>query len=137
MDAEDEQSKVDALSVEKCDFSLPGLEERLRAQNNSNTNNKPLSTRVTTATVKNSRYTFKDEKVETHTDKTGVCYRIGGKRRSFVEKKENDALRPPAVDHVYLETNKQAEPYSIACILDFRLVRRKTSERATEDLFIC
>ena len=56
-----------------------GLEERLRAQNNSNTNNKPLSTRATTATVKTSRYTFKDEKVETHTDKTGVCYRIGGK----------------------------------------------------------
>ncbi len=26
------------------------------------------------------------------------------------------------LDHVYLETNKQAEPYSIACILDFRLV---------------
>jgi hypothetical protein len=26
------------------------------------------------------------------------------------------------LDHVYLETNKQAEPYSIACVLDFRLV---------------
>lgn len=88
MDAEDEQS----------------LEERLRAQNNSNTTTKPLTTRATTATVKTSRYTFKDEKVESHTDKNGICYRIG--------------------DHVYLETNKQAEPYSIASILDFRLTRK-------------
>ncbi|CAF3675846.1 unnamed protein product [Adineta steineri] len=87
MDAEDEQS----------------LEERLRAQNNSNTN-KPLTTRVTTSNNKSTRHTFKDEKIESHTDKNGICYRIG--------------------DHVYLETNKQAEPYSIACILDFRLTRK-------------
>ncbi|CAF4039455.1 unnamed protein product [Rotaria magnacalcarata] len=100
MDAEDEQS----------------LEERLRAQsssnnnnnnnnnttNNTNNTNKPLTTRVTTSTVKSNRHTFKDEKIESHTDKNGVCYRVG--------------------DHVYLETNKQAEPYSIASILDFRLV---------------
>ena len=26
------------------------------------------------------------------------------------------------LDHIYLETNKSNEPYSIACILDFRLV---------------
>ncbi|CAF0776010.1 unnamed protein product [Rotaria sp. Silwood1] len=99
MDAEDEQS----------------LEERLRAQNTNNTNtnnnnnnnnntNKPLTTRVTTSTVKSNRHTFKDEKIESHTDKNGVSYRVG--------------------DHVYLETNKQAEPYSIACILDFRLTRK-------------
>ncbi|CAF0726477.1 unnamed protein product [Rotaria sordida] len=100
MDAEDEQS----------------LEERLRAQstttnntnnnnnNNNNNTNKPLTTRVTTSSVKSNRHTFKDEKIESHTDKNGVCYRVG--------------------DHVYLETNKQAEPYSIACILDFRLTRK-------------
>ena len=58
---------------------LQGLEERLRAQNTSNTT-KPLTTRVTTSTVKSNRHTFKDEKVESHTDKNGVCYRIGGKR---------------------------------------------------------
>ncbi|CAF1085263.1 unnamed protein product [Adineta ricciae] len=86
MDAEDEQS----------------LEERLRAQANSNTN-KPLTTRQT-STNKSSRHTFKDEKIESHTDKNGICYRVG--------------------DHVYLETNKQAEPYSIASILDFRLTRK-------------
>lgn len=56
-----------------------GLEERLRAQNNSNAS-KPITTRATTATVKSSRHTFKDEKVESHTDKNGICYRIGGKK---------------------------------------------------------
>ncbi len=55
-----------------------GLEERLRAQHNSNTN-KPITTRVTTSTVKSSRHTFKDEKIESHTDKNGICYRVGGK----------------------------------------------------------
>ncbi len=93
-----------------------GLEERLRAQNNSNTN-KPLTTRVTTSTVKSTRHTFKDEKIESHTDKNGVCYKIGGKKIN--SSNPNDFL---LLDHVYLETNKQAEPYSIASILDFRLV---------------
>lgn len=60
---------------------LSGLEERLRAQNNSNSN-KPLTTRVTTSTVKSTRHAFKDEKVESHTDKNGVCYRVGGKEES-------------------------------------------------------
>jgi hypothetical protein len=60
-------------------LSFLGLEERLRAQNNSNTN-KPLTTRVTTSTVKSTRHTFKDEKIESHTDKNGVCYKIGGKK---------------------------------------------------------
>ena len=54
-----------------------GLEERLRAQNNSNTN-KPLTARNTTSTTKSTRHTFKDEKIESHTDKNGVCYKIGG-----------------------------------------------------------
>lgn len=57
---------------------VQGLEERLRAQTNSNSN-KPISTRSTTSTVKTSRYTFKDEKLDSHTDKNGVCYRVGGK----------------------------------------------------------
>jgi len=60
-------------------FIIEGLEERLRAQTNSNTN-KPLTTRVTTATNKSNRHTFKDEKIELHTDKNGVCYRVGGKK---------------------------------------------------------
>ncbi len=61
-------------------FFFKGLEERLRAQHNSNTNNKPITTRVTTSTVKSNRHTFKDEKIELHTDKNGVCYRVGGKK---------------------------------------------------------
>jgi hypothetical protein len=50
-----------------------GLEERLRAQNNNA--NKSLTTRVT---VKPNKYTFKDEKIKSHTDKNGICYQIGG-----------------------------------------------------------
>lgn len=98
-----------------------GLEERLRAQANSNTN-KPITTRATTSTTKSSRHAFKDEKVESHTDKNGICYRIGGMKTKVI------LFRLSSFscfsDHVYLETNKQAEPYSIASILDFRLVRR-------------
>jgi len=67
-----------------------GLEERLRAQNNSNSNNtnnnnntnnanKPLTTRTTTGNNKSSRYAFKDEKIDCHTDKNGICYRAGGR----------------------------------------------------------
>ena len=41
-----------------------------------------------------------------------------------------------SLDHVYLETNKQAEPYSIACILDFRLVRRPLSISRSCELVI-
>ena len=38
------------------------------------------------------------------------------------------------LDHVYLETNKQAEPYSIASILDFRLVsERKCQKKNTKN----
>ena len=94
-----------------------GLEERLRAQTNSNTN-KPLTTRQT-STNKSSRHTFKDEKIESHTDKNGVCYRVGGKQRFTYIFPYHIVSH---LDHVYLETNKQAEPYSIASILDFRLV---------------
>ena len=86
MDAEDEQSKETAkrngTSTSICVLPteiFQGLEERLRAQNTSNTT-KPLTTRVTTSTVKSNRHTFKDEKVESHTDKNGVCYRIGGEQ---------------------------------------------------------
>lgn len=120
MDAEDEQSKT-THRIGRFDWFfflfILGLEERLRAQNNSNSN-KPLTTRVTTSTVKSTRHAFKDEKIESHTDKNGVCYRVGGKRK----KHELFELILFVVDHVYLETNKQAEPYSIASILDFRLV---------------
>jgi hypothetical protein len=45
----------------------------LRAQNNNV--NKSLKTRVT---VKSNKYTFKDEKIQSHTDKNGICYQIGG-----------------------------------------------------------
>jgi hypothetical protein len=99
-----------------------GLEERLRAQSNSSTS-KPISTRATTSTVKSNRHTFKDEKVETHTDKNGICYRIGGEIRTNNPRQCDDCARILCSDHVYLETNKQSEPYSIASILDFRLVR--------------
>jgi hypothetical protein len=104
------------------DVVVLGLEERLRAQNNSNTN-KPLTTRVTTSTVKSTRHTFKDEKIESHTDKNGVCYKIGGKKNNSIHWKWISLFFFAFIlDHVYLETNKQAEPYSIASILDFRLV---------------
>ena len=43
----------------------------------------------------------------------------------FLELKMNDYLLFfEFLDHVYLETNKQSEPYSIASILDFRLVNK-------------
>ena len=57
---------------------VKGLEERLRAQNTSSAS-KRLTTRVTTSTVKSNRHAFKDEKIESHTDKNGICYRVGGK----------------------------------------------------------
>ena len=67
-------------SMGRCIACL-GLEERLRAQSNSNTN-KPITTRATTSTTKSSRHAFKDEKVESHTDKNGICYRIGGRNKT-------------------------------------------------------
>ncbi|CAF0761713.1 unnamed protein product [Didymodactylos carnosus] len=48
--------------------------------------------------------TFKDDKICSHTDANGILYKIG--------------------DHVYLETNKQNQPYAIGCILDFRVTRK-------------
>jgi len=85
----------------------------LRAQNNNA--NKSLRTRVT---VKSSKYTFKDEKIQSHMDKNGICYQIGGD----LLYKNLWKMYCYYLDHVYLETNKQNEPYSIACVLDFRLV---------------
>lgn len=133
MDAEDEQSKTTTASFVKVDTELffLGLEERLRAQASCTSTSKPISTRVTTSTAKSSRHTFKDEKVESHTDKNGVCYRVGGKRSTSRER-----TTFVSVDHVYLETNKQAEPYSIACVLDFRLVRGDAC-RSADDGITC
>jgi hypothetical protein len=41
----------------------------LRAQNKSST---------TRGTTKSNKYTLKDEKLQSYTDKNGVCYHIGG-----------------------------------------------------------
>ena len=131
MDAEDEQSKTTRFVKAHTELFFLGLEERLRAQASSTSTSKPISTRVTTSTAKSSRHTFKDEKVESHTDKNGVCYRVGGKRSTSRERTTFFS-----VDHVYLETNKQAEPYSIACILDFRLVRGDVC-RCADDVITC
>jgi hypothetical protein len=81
---------------------IKGLEERLRAQNK------------TRGTVK-----LKSEKLSSHTDKNGICYHIGG---IFIFYEKIDRSTSIILDHIYLETNKSNEPYSIACILDFRLV---------------
>jgi hypothetical protein len=45
---------------------IQGLEERLRAQNK------------TRGTIKSNKYTLKSDKLQSHTDKNGICYRIGG-----------------------------------------------------------
>lgn len=86
-----------------------GLEERLRAQTKSTT------VRVT---GKSSRYVLKDDKIQSYIDKHGNSYKIGGKPIGTANKMNYSFLS----DHVYLEMNKSNEPYSIACILDFRLV---------------
>jgi hypothetical protein len=82
----------------------------LRAQNKSST---------TRGTTKSNKYTLKDEKLQSYTDKNGVCYHIGG---ILLNKKSIGDLFYDYLDHIYLEINKHNEPYSIACILDFRLV---------------
>jgi hypothetical protein len=54
----------------------------------NNTINKSLTTRVTTSTLKSNRQTFKDGKMQTHIDKHGVCYRIGGEKYKYIIKNE-------------------------------------------------
>ena len=61
---------------------------------------------------------MKDDKIQSYIDKHGNSYKIGGKPIGTANKMNYSFLS----DHVYLEMNKSNEPYSIACILDFRLV---------------
>lgn len=86
------------------------MEERLR---------KSVTTRVT---AKSNRYTLKDNKVQSYIDQNGNAYQIGGHSFSFPRLITRHFVLFLLADQIYLETNKSNEPYSIASILDFRLV---------------